>query len=312
MKKLGMAILMAAGTVVLAAPAFPEASTGQGQAVVTVLPKKNMEAPVNITAQDLQVRVGGKDSCVTNWLPLRAPNDDLELVVLIDGSARASLGQQIHEIANFIQGLPANVKVAVGYMDAGRAVLVSPLSTNHALVAHGLHLPGGIVGSSGSPYFCLSDLARHWPSADHTARHEVVLITNGVDNYNPRLDLEDPYVQAAVTDSVRAGLVVYSIYWPDVGRFGGSDYASNAGQNLLTEVTQATGGESYWVGTGEPVSFEPYFKDIALRLQNQYLLSFASELKGKPEVQDMGLKVGGPAARVYAPQQVFVGHPAEE
>ncbi len=310
MKRLGVAALMAAGTLLMAAPAFPGAATGEGQAIVTVLPKSNNEAPVNLTPQDLQVKLNGRDASVTNWVPLRGAHGALELVVLIDDGASSNIGSQLHEIADFLQGLPADAKVGVGYMRNGRAAMEGPLSTDHALVARGLHLPSGGPGSSGSPYFCLSDLAQHWPSADHAARHEVVLITDGVDNYSPRFDPNDPYVQAAISDSVRAGLVVYSIYWPSRGRGDNSFNTSNAGQSLLAQVTEATGGSSYWMGSGPPVSFRPYFEDIALCLQYQYRLSFASALQGKPEVQNMTLKVGGPAAKVYAPQQVFVTHPA--
>ncbi len=312
MKTLGMAMLMAAGAAILSAPASPEPLQGQGQAVVTVLPKKNLEAPVNITAQDLQVRVNGKDSNVTNWVALRGENSDLEIVVLIDGSARTSLGQQLNDIANFIDSLPPNVKVGVGYMENGRAAMAGPLSADHPQVAHELHLPAGFPGSTGSPYFCLSDLAHHWPSSDHAARHEVVMITDGVDNYDRRYDPEDPYVQAAVHDVVQAGIVVYTIYWRDEGRLDRTFYGAFDGQSLLSQVTQATGGANYWVGTGDPVSFQPYFEDISLRLQNQYRLSFDSGLKGKPQVETMNLKVAGPASKIYAPQQVYVTHPAGE
>jgi hypothetical protein len=252
--------------------------------------------------------VNGKESSITNWVALSGPNSNLELVILIDVSARASLGLQLRDIASFIQSLPADVKVSVGYMDAGRAALAGPLSTNHAQVASGLRVPNGFPGSSGSPYFCLSDLAKHWPSTDLSARREVVLITDGVDNYSVRFDPEDPYVAAAITDSVRAGLVVYAIYWRDRGRMDDFNYASFDGQSLLAIVTQATGGTSYWEGRGNPVSFKPYFDDIAWRLQNQYRLSFHSPLKGKPEVESMALKIDGPAAEVYAPQRVFVAH----
>lgn len=314
MKRRGMVLCMAVGMFTLIAPAFPEATKnqGQGHAIVTVLPKKDREAPVNILQKDLQVKVNGKESSVTNWTPLRGPNSDLELVVLIDGSAGASLGRQLGDIGSFIQSLPANAKVAVGYMDAGRAVLDAPLSTNHDQVARGLRIPSGVAGSSGSPYFCLSDLAKHWPSTDHSARHEAVLITNGVDNYYTPFNPEDPYVQAAISDSVRAGLVVYSIYWRGRGRMSNSNSDGFEGQNLLAEVSQATGGVSYWEGTGEPVSFSPYLDDIAWRLKNQYKLSFHSRLKGKPEVQSIELKAGDPAAEIYAPRRVFVSHPRGE
>ena len=106
--------------------------------------------------------------------------------------------------------------------------------------------------------------------------------------------------------------MVYSIYWTDRGFGDDSMYMSDAGQNLLSEVTEATGGTSYWNGMGNPVTFQPYFEDISRRLRNQYRLSFSSGLSGKAEVKSMGLKVGGPASKVYAPRQVFVTHPEAE
>ncbi len=309
MKKLGMTIYMA-GTLALIAPAFPNTATGQGQgqAIVTVLPEKDGKAPVSILQQDLRIKVNGKEPTITDWVALSGNNSDLELVILIDSSARTSLGLQLRDITGFIRSLPANVKVSVGYMEAGRAALSGPLSADHAQVASDLRVPNGMPGSSGSPYFCLSDLAKHWPSTDLSARREVVLITDGVDNYSVRYNPEDPYVTAAIADSVRAGLVVYSIYWCNRGRMDNLNYASFDGQSLMSIVTQATGGTSYWDGRGNPVSFSPYFKDIAWRLRNQYRLSFHSLLKGKPEVVSMELKIGGPAAEVCAPQRVFVAH----
>jgi hypothetical protein len=182
----------------------------------------------------------------------------------------------------------------------------APLSADHAQVLSALHLPGGSAGSSASPYFCLSDLAKSWPSQDPAARREVVMITDGVDNYERQFDPEDPYVQAAISDAVRAHLVLYSIYWKDQGRGDQSGYESNAGQSLLNEVTQATGGKSFWQGIGNPVSFEPYFDELTRRFRNQYELAFSTESKGKPEVETMKLKLSAPGSDVASPQQVLV------
>ncbi len=299
---------MVAGTMVTATAALPEAATkqGEGKAIVTVLPKKDRETHVNVTLQDVQAKVNGRDSDATGWVPLRGPDGRLELVVLMDSSARASLGQQLPDVSTFIQSLPADTKVALGYMENGRAVMAGPLSADHAQVVRGLHLPAGSIGSSGGPYFCLSDLARHWPSNDGGARHEVLLITDGVDTYEPRYDPADPYVEAAVNDSIRAGLVVYSIYWTNRGRYDNTTAGADAGQSLLATLTQSTGGYNYWSGDGNPVSFVPFFEDLSWRLQNQYRLSVDGRLKDKPTVETLNLKVGGPAAKVYAPQRVFV------
>ena len=304
-----MAVLALAGaaffltpTGVLAASGVP----GQGQAVVTVMPKGNSEAQVNIQPSDVQVKVSGKDANVTRWTPLGDAGSPLELVFLIDGSARTSLGTQMGEIESFVKEMPSHTKMAIAYMENGRAVFHGPLSSDSSQVLNALHLPSGGPGTNGSPYFCLSDLAKNWPSNDRTARREVVMVTDGVDYYNMRYDPNDPYVQAAISDSVRGGLVVYSIYWANQGRVDRSFYENNAGQSLLSEVTQATGGNSYWQGVGNPVSFDPYFKDLRLRFANQYRLGFQAELKGKPEVLSMKLRVGGAEAKVYFPQQVLV------
>jgi hypothetical protein len=299
--------LVFAGILILISlPASSATLPGQGQAVVTILPRNNNEAPVNIQKQDLQVKINGKESSVTGWTPLRGEGAPVEFVLLIDNSARASLGTQLSEIESFVKEMPSHTKMAVAYMQNGRAALTGPLSSDPTQVLSGLHLPAGGPGTSSSPYFCLSDLAKNWPSADRSARREVLMITDGVDYYNLRYDPNDPYVLAAINDSVHAGLVVYSIYWENRGRVDNSAYENNAGQSLLLQVTDATGGSSYWQGIGNPVSFDSYFKDLRVRFANQYRLSFGAELKGKPEVQTMKLKIGGPEAKVYYPQQVLV------
>lgn len=308
MSKLGAAVLFAAAISAGMPSGWAEAPTtpGQGEAIVTVIPKKGRERVTNITAQELQLKINGKETRVGSWVPMRGPNDDLEMVILIDSSARNSLGQQLGDIGDFIKNAPANAKLALAYMDNGQAMLTGPLSTDHTRALNTLHLPGGLPGSSGGPYFSLSDLAHRWPSNDPLARRVVVMVTDGVDIYNPRFDPQDPYVQAAITDAIRAHLVVYAIYWRSMGRFDNADYFASSGQSLLAMVTQATGGTSYWMGSGEPVSFQPYFEDLSWLLQNQYRLNFLSELKDKPEVRGMNLKVGGAAIKVYAPQQVYV------
>src|SRR3974390_2483848 len=108
MKKLALAMSLAAGALMTVAPAFAaDENEGRGQAVVTVLPVNDKEAaPANLSQQDLIVKVNGKDSTITNWTPLRGINDRLELVLLIDGAARTSLATQLNDMSKFINGLP--------------------------------------------------------------------------------------------------------------------------------------------------------------------------------------------------------------
>jgi hypothetical protein len=307
MKKIALAVALTAGTVLATSPAFAQKNDqqGQGRAVVTILPS-NPSATLGQVPQGFKLKVNGKDSTVMNFTPLQDSNSPLELVLLMDGGARTSLGTQFKDIETFVKEMPPNSKLAIAYMENGRAVFSSQLSSSADDVLKGLHLSAGFPGSNASPYFCLSDLAKNWPSHDRTARREVLMITDGVDNYDRRYDPDDPYVATAINDSVRAGLVVYSIYWKDMGRANNSWYENNAGQNLLLTVTQATGGNSYWEGMGNPVSLQPFLQDLRRRLNHQYELSFSAPSNGKPEVQSLKVDLKVPSAKVDVPQRVLV------
>jgi hypothetical protein len=304
MKNLGVAVLTAAALLV----AVPLSAQGVGQAVVTVLPK-DAGQPVspNVAQADLAVKVNGKNAKVVRWAPYATPNDQIELVLLIDSGARSSLGQQLDDMAQFVKGLPPNVKAAIAYMANGQARFAGPLTSDHEAVLANLHLPSGPAGISASAYFCLSDLAKNWPGQDAAARREVVMVTDGVDNYEPRYNPEDPYVQAAIRDAVKARLIVYSIYWRSRGREDQNGVIYNAGQNLLAQVADATGGKSFWQGNGNPVSFAPYFEELTRRLRNQWELGFTAPFSGKPGVAGMKLELKAPGTEIDAPKQVFVG-----
>ena len=309
MKMARMAIGFSAALLMLAAPAFGQGEKdGIGQVIVTIVPKHEGGSVAEVSAQAAKLKVNGKDATIKSLIPMKDASN-LELVLLLDSSSRTSLGTQLIEIEKFIRTLPPSAKLAVAYMQFGNAVFSTPFSTDREQAVHALHLPSGTPGSSGSPYFCISDLAKRWPQGDGAARREVLMVTDGVDEYNPRYDPEDPYVQAAIKDAVKSGIVLYSIYWRDQGRFSRTGYANNAGQNLMVQVTEATGGKNFWDGFGNPVSFEPYFDEFSTRLKNQYELSFIAPFSGKPAVEQMKLKVNAPGAQVDAPQQVFVVHP---
>ncbi len=312
MRKLQAATLFAAASL-LAATSAVAAESKRGvpaSTVVTILPQN--EIPGGIPQDAVHLKLNGKQSPITGFTPLRDPKSKVEIVVLIDDGARSSLGLQMNDIAKFIESLRPDTKVAVAYMMNGRAVLGGPLTTDHDAVVRTLHLPiaGGEAGISASPYFCLSDLAKNWPSSSRHARRDVVMITDGVDYYNVRYDPEDPYVETAMDDALRARLTVYAIYWRSADRFDRSNYAANDGQNLLAQVTEMTGGVSYWLGMGNPVSFTPYFADIDRRLDNQYEIDFMAAIGNKPEMQTIKLSVST-HAKVDAPQEVYV-HPGAE
>jgi len=304
MKRTRFAACMAVAVLLLTSNlcAGAQNASGQGRAIITVLTKHNEVAP-NVKQQDVSAKVNGKEAEVTGWAPFKAPNGKLELIVMIDAGAR-NLGRQFEEIKSFIQNLSPDTKVAIGYMQNGHTAMAGPLSTDHNRALSELHLP---VGPTTNPYFSLSDLAQSWPSNDPDARREVVMLSDGVDPENRRFDPDDPYVQSAVKDAVRAGVVVYSLYWRSVPS-GGNALVADGGQSLLNELAEATGGYNYWMGTDNPVSFQPFFADLMRRFDNQYALEFGAKLDRKPANESLKLKIEGLGLQVTAPQQVFV-HP---
>jgi hypothetical protein len=243
---------------------------------------------------------------VTGWTPLRGERSGLQLVVLMDDSSGGNLGLQLNDIKSFLTGLPPTTQVAIGYMRNGTPNLVQNFTSDHAQAAKALRLPAGIGGSNGSPYFCLSDLVKHWPGGDSNVRREVIMVTDGVDRYSgARFDPENPYVRAATSDAQKAGVIVYSIYYRGAGRFDRSALVTDGGQNYLTQVSGDTGGKVYLEGFGNPVSFAPFLSDIQRKLQNQYELTFVST--AKPGLQNIRVKTSQPNTTLQWPARIPIG-----
>jgi hypothetical protein len=286
-------------------PPLPAQETSTGRAVVTVN-SKSAEDVTTVPRQTISVYENRKLQEVAGWVPLRGERSGLQLVVLLDDSSRGNLGLQLNDIRTFITGLPPTTQVAIGYMRNGAPNLAQNFTSDHAQAVKSLRVPSGTAGSNGSPYFCLSDLVKHWPGGDSNVRREVIMVTDGVDRYSgARFDPENPYVQAATSDAQKAGVIVYSIYFRGAGRFDRNALVTDGGQNYLTQVSGSTGGKVYLEGFGNPVSFAPFLSDIQRKLQNQYELSFVST--AKPGLQPIRVKTSQPNTNLEYPSRVPVG-----
>jgi VWFA-related protein len=286
-------------------PPLSAQETSTGRAVVTAN-SKSAEDTTTVPRQSITFYENRKQQEVAGWVPLRGDRSGLQLVVLLDDSSRGNLGLQLNDIRTFVAGLPPNAQVAIGYMRNGAPNLAQNFTTDHAQALKSLRLPSGVAGSNGSPYFCLSALAKHWPGGDSNVRREVIMVTDGVDRYSGgRYDPQDPYVQAATSDAQKAGVIVYSIYYRGAGRLDRSFMVTDGGQNYLTQVSQSTGGKVYLEGFGNPVSFAPFLSDIQRKLQNQYELTFVST--AKPGLQSIRVKTSQPNTSLEYPSRVPVG-----
>jgi hypothetical protein len=272
--------------------------------LVTVEPHHGSNPPL-INREDVMVFEGKDRDTVTDWVPAQAEHGALEYFVLIDDGANTSLGTQLNDIRKFIEGQPPSTAIGVAYMQDGIARVEQNPTTDHPLAERALRLPMGTLGVNASPYLSLSDLIKRWP-ADN-ARHEVLVVSDGIDYLYGVGDFQDPYLDASISDAQRAGVVVSAIYTPGVGHFGHSYWLNYWGQLYLSEVAQKTGGEAYYIGfTGAPVAFAPYLNDQAERLMHQYWLTFLAKPPKKTGFQRIKVKTEVPKVDLVAQGEVWV------
>ncbi len=115
--------------------------------MVTILPKHEGDAAANVSAQSARkLKVSGKDTSITNLVPLTGSRDGLDLVVLIDSAARNSLGNQLRALAQFIKNFAAHGAGCCGlYANSDTRPLPLRFTSDHAQAIGGLHLPGGTL-----------------------------------------------------------------------------------------------------------------------------------------------------------------------
>jgi hypothetical protein len=247
---------------------------------VTVEPKKGTEIPA-ITRQDVVVTQGHNKRPVTDWVPASGNNAGLALAILIDDSAGFSLGSQLSDIRNFIQSQAPTTLVAVGYMQNGTVFLTQNFTNDHMAAAKSVRLAQGYFGAEASPYLSISDFIKRWPVDPKIPRREILAITSGIDTVYMGV-YPDPYVDATIKDAQCGSVQVYSIYTPSAGHFGHSYFRTYWGQNYLSEISEDTGGESfYFLGPQAPVAFAPYLDKMNRQLSHQFLMTFLAEPEKK-------------------------------
>jgi len=265
--------------------------------------------PPQLDPAMIKVEVNGHQTPLTGLARVRPAS--AQVAILIDDGLRTSFSNQLGDLRQFITSLPPGVQVLVGYMRSGSVDAPDGFSTDHAAVAAQLHVPLASPGISGSPYFCLSDFSKKWPSREPAARF-VLMLTNGVDLYNGStsvLNQDSPYVEAAQNDATRAGVVVYAIAYGDAGIRGGS--AAFSGQNYLQQVAEATGGRSLYNGSLNPVTLRPYLAEFGSAIAESYTATFMASANHEKANTLTRLKIttSQPKLKLHAPEAV---HPGEQ
>ena len=198
----------------------------RARALVTAEARRGGEPP-DLTPNDIQVFEGKDQAPVAELLPIRGEHAGLDLLILLDDGSGWRIDTQLNDIRNFINTQPKTTAIGVGYMRNGTVQFTSQFTTDHAQASKAIRIPLGETGVNGSPYFSLSDAVKKWKGGNE--RREVLMITDGIDRYGYGSGLNDPYVNASISDAQKAGVVVFSIYTSGAGHFGHSFWRNSWG-----------------------------------------------------------------------------------
>jgi hypothetical protein len=273
MKKL---FVTAAACLIATGAAFAQVEGPVSTQALIAVESKSDQAP---TISNVMLQVNGKKEQLTGWSPVQPSG--AQIAVLIDDGLREAVGRELNSLRAFATSLPPGTELTIGYMRNGTVFQEIPFTTDHAAAAAKFRLPFGTPGAVASPYFCLSEFVKHWPSNRPAARF-VMMITNGVDPYNGSTSImnqNSPYVQKTIEDAQRAGVAVSSIYFADAGfrgRRGGF-----SGQSYLAQVAEGTGGVAYWQGIGNPVSMVPFLDEFKRSISETFVATFSAVPTGK-------------------------------
>jgi hypothetical protein len=277
------------------------AGSGVPERIVVTVEGKKDDPPPNLSREDVLVYLDNQRMRVTDWTPVQNDRIGLQLWLLIDDGADTALGSQLEDLRRFVLEQPSTTQVGIGYLRNGTVQVQQKLTADHALAAKTIRLPLGQPGISASPYLALIDLIQKWPSGDQA--REVLMITSGVDpDSGP--GPSNPYLDRAINAAQRAGVVVYSIYFSSAGHFGHSLWQINWGQNYLSQLAEETGGELFWLGTSNPVSFAPYLNELNQHFGGQHILTFFAQ--GNPGYRRVKLKTEVPHVTLVGPSKVYV------
>ncbi len=205
----------------------------------------------------------------------------LTLAILIQDDVVSSIANEINGLATFIRRLPPNSRVLVGYLRSGSVQVRQRFTADLDRAARALRIP---VGSSSAapfnPYVQTLEALKRFEAQPTGSRRAILLISDGLDasrGVDSSFPSQSIDLQRAIKDAQRRGVAVYSIYAPTTGGTGGgnSTLVGN-GQGSLEKLSSETGGRAFFQGTGAPVSFDPFLRDLNALLARQFALTYLS------------------------------------
>ena len=115
-----------------------------------------------------------------------------------------------------------------------------------------------------------------------------------------------PDVDSASTAAQRYGVIIHSIYTVGVGHAGRNFFVATNGQNGLAKLADETGGESFFLGVQNAISFKPFLDRLQRILDNQYYLVFVAKPDNKDGLQRVKISTEVPKVEIASADNVWV------
>ena len=247
---------------------------------ITIYTKKELrtnQAEEFIKADRLIVREDKEEQTI---LSIRSVTDSsLALAILIQNDVTSNFNLQIPDLGAFIRALPKGTRVMVAYIRGGSVLVRQKFTDDLDKAARALTIVSGssIVNGNG-PYDGVTDVMRRFDGLP-VGRRAVMLVSDGYDGIagGPVIQSsQSPALDQAITRAQRQGVAVYSIYSPTAFTESGRAAVVFSAQSALQRLSDETGGRAFFQGTGAPVSFNPFFKDLNILINRQFALTYLS------------------------------------
>jgi hypothetical protein len=296
------------GFVVFTSSAFgqPQSIAGDG---ATRGPGKPVTVPVTIRVKeetelqniDLSIHEDGEPQTIISVRGI-GTNSPITLTVLIQEDLVPGVGNEIKDMADFIRQLPKGSRVMVGYLRTGSLQVKQRFTIDLEKAASALRPPTGFASNSPyNPYVEVIEALKRF-DGQPLGRRAILLVSDGldisrgVDSSSPTQSVD---LQRAVNESQKRGVAIYSFYAPSIVAATHPELISNA-QSSLQRLSDETGGIPFFQGTGAPVSFAPFLRDLDTSLQKQAALTFLSTHLSKG-FHKLEVKSSTPGVRVAYP-----------
>lgn len=229
-------------------------------------------------------------------------NSPVTFAVLIQEDLVPSVGTETKALADFVRNLPKGSRVMVGYLRTGSLQVKQKFTVDLEKAAKAVRPPNGFANSAPyNPYIEVVEALKKF-EAQPLGRRAILLVSDGldisrgVDSSSPTQSLD---LQRAINESQRRSVAIYGFYAPTVVAASNPLLVANA-QSSLLRLSNETGGLAFFQGTGAPVSFEPFIRDLDVSLQKQAALTFLSThlKKGFHKIE---VKSSTPGVRVSSP-----------